>query len=117
MLALLKALPWVWRLGAAAALVGLLGGAVLYVRHQGYVAGYAAAQAQCEREKRAMEEANKRAIERAYELLEDALRKIELKEAQLDDIVKGIDQAALDEPGAGDECLSADIVRRLSTVQ
>ena len=63
---MLRALPLVWRLAAIAGLLVALGGSLwgvyAYVKHQGYVEGYSDASAKCEAEKRAMEEANRKAI-------------------------------------------------------
>lgn len=118
MLTALRALPLLWRLvtvlGVVAALGGSLWGLHAYVRHQGYVAGYADASAKCEAEKRAMEEANRKAISEAERKLLEAEREITEKETKLDDLLKAIDLAADAEPDRDLLCLPHSSVRRLS---
>jgi uncharacterized membrane protein len=121
MFAALKALPLLWRLitvvSVLAALLGAVGGLYAYVKHQGYVEGYSDASAKCEAEKRAMEDANKKAIDKAAEKLAEAERELMEKEATLDDYIMLLDREADQADGAGDICLFAPSVRRLSAVQ
>lgn len=114
-----------WRLIASiVGVVTLLGGAWGYVekvKHDAYVAGhdagYSEAQAKCDREKAAQEAANRKAMEEATKALDALQQKLELKELQVDDVLKALDLAADQGPGAGDQCLDADSVRRLSAFQ
>jgi hypothetical protein len=108
----------IWAYAATAVIVlGGLGGAVAYIRHEGYRDGEAAATARCAEEQaraaranqNAIDAANKRLIERADELMQ--------KELQLDDYVKAIDLATAQDPRAGDQCLDADSVRRLNSIR
>lgn len=118
MLTALKALPLLWRLATVAgvliALSGTIWGIYAYVKHQGYVEGYSDASAKCEAEKRAMEEANRKAIADAEKKLLEAERELIEKETKIDDLLMAIDLAAEAEPGSGDICVSRDGVRRLS---
>lgn len=116
-----KTLPLLWRLitilGLVASLAGAVGGVYAYVRHQGYVDGYADAAATCEAEKRAMEDANKKAIDEAAEKLAAAERELMEKEATLDDYIMLLDRDADEEPGSGELCLPVGSVRRLSAIE
>jgi uncharacterized membrane protein len=116
-----RALPLLWRLisilGLVAALCGAVGGVYAYVRHQGYVDGYADAAAKCAADKRAMEEANRKAISDAEQKLDAARKQLELKDAQLDDYLKALDLAADQDADAARVCLNDDSVRRLDAIQ
>lgn len=118
--ALLFALKY-WRVIASiVGVVALLGGAGLWiekVKHDAYTQGYDKARAECEAEKAAQEAANRRAMEEATKALDTLNQKLELKELQVDDILKGIDLAADAAPDAGLCGLDVDGVRRLGTIQ
>ncbi len=116
-LGLLRALPWVWRLASVAMLLAALGAAYAYVRHQGYVAGFAEATARCAAEKAAQEAANRKAISEAEKRLFEVADQLSLKDMELADAIDEIDVAAAAEPGAGDQCLPALSVRRLQTIR
>lgn len=114
-----------WRtISAVLGLVALFGGAGLYVekvKHDAYSAGHTAgvseATAKCEADKRAMEEANKKAVDAAQQVADDLAKQLQVKEGELDDRVSKIDQAADAGPGALDECLDADSVRRIGAIE
>lgn len=115
---MLRALPLVWRLAAIAGLLVALGGSLwgvyAYVKHQGYVEGYSDASAKCEAEKRAMEEANRKAISDAEKKLIEAERELTDIEIKLEDYTNAIDLLADQGPDAGGICLFAPSMRRLS---
>lgn len=115
---MLRALPLVWRLAAIAGLLVALGGSLwgvyAYVKHQGYVEGYSDASAKCEAEKRAMEEANRKAISDAEKKLIEAERELTDLEIKLEDYTNAIDLLADQGPDAGGICLFAPSMRRLS---
>lgn len=115
---MLRALPLVWRLAAIAGLLvafgGSLWGVYAYVKHQGYVEGYSDASAKCEAEKRAMEEANRKAISDAEKKLLEAERELTDLEIKLEDYTNAIDLLADQGPDAGGICLFAPSMRRLS---
>ena len=115
---MLRALPLVWRLAAIAGLLvafgGSLWGVYAYVKHQGYVEGYSDASAKCEAEKRAMEEANRKAISDAEKKLIEAERELTDLEIKLEDYTNAIDLLADQGPDAGGICLFAPSMRRLS---
>ena len=118
MLTALKALPLLWRLATVAgvliALSGTIWGIYAYVKHQGYVEGYSDASAKCEAEKRAMEEANRKAISDAEKKLIEAEQGITDLEIKLEDYTNAIDLLADQGPDAGGICLFAPSMRRLS---
>lgn len=122
---MLNFLPIEWRVGLAVggllAILGGLGGAFAYVHHQahaeGYRDGYAKASTECAAERKAMEDANRKAISDAQKKLDDAEHQLMLKELQLDDYVKAEDLLADKAPDSGDICLSADRVQRLSAIE
>lgn len=118
---MLRALPLVWRLAAIAGLLVALGGSLwgvyAYVKHQGYVEGYSDASAKCEAEKRAMEEANRRAISDAEKKLLEAERELTDLEIKLEDYTNALDLLADQGPGASDICLYRSSVRRLETLR
>jgi len=116
LLALLKN-PLVLRLLGAVALLGALGGAYAYVRHQGYVDGYSVAHQHCEDDKAKMEKANQDAISKAADKLRQAEQELETKEGQIDDYQKIIDAAADASANAGRCGLDSDSVQRLSHIQ
>ncbi len=115
---MLRALPLVWRLAAIAGLLVALGGSLwgvyAYVKHQGYVEGYSDASAKCEAEKRAMEEANRKAISDAEKKLIEAERELTDLEIKLEDYTNALDLLADQGPDAGGICLFAPSMRRLS---
>lgn len=101
-------------------LLGLAGGAGAYiakVKHDAYAQGYADADAKCQREKAAQEAANRKAMEEATKALAALQQKLELKELQVDDVLKALDLAADAAPDAAACGLDADSVRRLSAFQ
>lgn len=118
---MLRALPLVWRLAAIAGLLVALGGSLwgvyAYVKHQGYVEGYSDASAKCEAEKRAMEEANRKAISDAAKKLLEAERELTDLETKLEDYTNALDLLADQGPGASDICLYRPSVRRLETIR
>lgn len=113
-----------WRpILAVVSVLGLLGGAWGYVekvKHDAYVAGYAAgyakARAEDEAAMRAQEAANQRAISEAAKKLDAVTRELELKDLQVDDILKALDLAADAAPDAGSCGLDADGMRRLNSI-
>jgi hypothetical protein len=116
-----RTLPLLWRLATVAgivlALAGTVGGIYLKIRHDAYQDGYSDAAAKCEAEKRAMEDANKKAIAEAEKKLAEAIKEIELKEATLDDYIMLLDREADEEPGSAEHCLPLGSVRRLQAIQ
>jgi hypothetical protein len=121
MFAALRALPLLYRLLTIAGIVAALGGSVwglyAYVKHEGYVDGYADATARCEAEKKAMEDANRAAIDAANKALMRAADAYSLKSLELDDALKSLDDAAVQDADAARQCLSAGSVRRLNAIQ
>ncbi len=117
MLAAFKLLPIVWRLASILALLGALGSAYAYVKHQGYVDGYAVARGECEAEKAAQEAANKKAFSDALRQLLDQVETIQQKQTEIDDALTGIDEAVAADPDGGVLCLTADGVRRLQAIR
>jgi hypothetical protein len=117
---LLSALKY-WRvIAVVVGLLGLVGGAgvcIAKIKNDAYAQGYDAAKAACEAEKAAQEAANRKAMEEATKALDALQQKLELKDIQLDDYLKAVDLAADQGPGAADQCLDADSVRRLSRFQ
>lgn len=120
MLSAFRALPWLWRLATVAsvllAVTGAIGGLYLKIRHDAYQDGYQRARLECETEKHAMEEANKKAIAEAEKKLAEITKELELKEATLDDYIMLLEIDADEEPGATDVCLYAPSVRRLQAI-
>lgn len=115
-----NAIPSGWRTGISIALVlgllGVLGGAYAYVRHQGYEAGYSRAAAECEMEKAAQAEANRKAISEAEKRLLRNVDQLSLKNLELDDAIKSLSDAAAADPDGALECLGADSLRRLNQI-
>lgn len=118
--ALLFALKY-WRvIAAVVGVVTLLGGATVWIekiKHDAYAAGYDAARAECEKEKAAQEAANDKVMQQATKALDALQQKLELKDIQLDDYLKGLALAADQGPGASDQCLDVDSVRRIGAIQ
>ncbi len=112
------ALPLLWRLaiiaGLLAGLLGTAGGLYAYVRQQGYDEGYRDRDTICVTERRAMEEANRKAISEAEKKLLETERELIEKETKLDDLLKALDLAADTGADSSDICLSVERVRRLS---
>lgn len=114
-----------WRvLASIVSIIALLGGAGIWIekiKADAYAAGYQQgtfdATAKCEAEKRAMEDANKKAIDEAAKKLAEAEREITEKETKLDDLLKALDLAADEAEGASDLCLSAAASGRLSAIR
>lgn len=116
-----RALPLLWRivtiLGIVAALGGSAWGLYAYVKHQGYVDGYADATARCEAEKKAMEAANKQAVADAAKELFRAADALSLRSLELDDALKAIDEATAADPLGGTQCLDARGLRALNSIR
>jgi hypothetical protein len=121
LIALLRAAPFLKQLLVALGIVAMLGtalgGLYAFVRHQGYEAGRADAEATCAREKAAQEEANRRAIADALDALLVAVDGINQKQTEIDDVLAGIDEAVAADPDGAVVCLDADSVRRLGTIR
>jgi hypothetical protein len=109
-----NAIPWWVRMGLIGGLMASLGGAYLYVRHQGYEAGYSRAEAECEAEKQAQREANEAAIREAEKDLFRAADALALQNMELEDAIAEIDAASQADPDGGILCLSAASVQRLN---
>jgi hypothetical protein len=116
-----RALPLLWRLvtvfGLVAGLSGLAYAGVAYVRHQGYVAGVADAEATCEREKAEQAQANRDAITEVEKRLMRSIDQAATRMLEIDDAVAQVDQAAPADVGGARECLPPSSVRRLNTVR
>lgn len=114
-------LPTPWRLGLAvagvAAIVGGLGAAYLYVRHQGYSNGFADARASCEVEAERQAEANRNAIREAEQRLYELADQLSLKDLELDDALADIDAAVAADPDGDLLCLDADSLQRLNAIR
>lgn len=114
-------IPAAWRIWVAVAaliaVLGLLGGAYLYVRQQGYDAGYGAAQAECDAEREAQEAANRSAIQNAEKELLRQAEALSLKNMELDDALNAIDEAAGAAVGSDTLCLDAGGLQRLNTIR
>ncbi len=114
-------IPLTWRVGLAAAAIALaLGGGAVWLekaKHDAYVSGYDKATALCEEAAREQAAANKKAAQEAAKKLDELTKQLELKELQVDDILKGIDLAADADPRNSVECLDPLSVRRLNTIQ
>jgi uncharacterized protein HemX len=110
-----------WRvIAAVVGIVGLLGGAGIYVakiKHDAYQSGYEAARAKCEQEKAAQEAANRKVMEEATKALDTLQRQLELKQLQVDDVLKAIDLAADADPNGGTCGLDVGSVRRIGAIQ
>lgn len=109
-----------WRtVAVVAGVLALLGGAWGYVekvKHDAYVSGFNTAHQQCEDDKAKQETANQNAANEAAKKLDDLEKKLNLKDIQLDDYLKGIDLAADAAPDAGTCGLDVDSVRRLNAI-
>lgn len=109
-----NAIPALWRMGLLLAFLASLGGVYLYVRHQGYEAGYSRASAECEAEKQAQREANEAAIREAEKDLFRAADALALQNMELEDAIAEIDAASEADPDSGSICLSAASLQRLN---
>lgn len=108
----------IWAYAAIAiVLLGGLGGAVTYIRHEGYRDGEAAATARCAEQQAKLARENQNAINAANKQLVERADELVLKELQLDDYVKANDLLAAAEPGADVLCLPAGSVRRVNSVR
>jgi uncharacterized protein HemX len=118
---MLAALPLAWRLGIAAAtilaLLGSVGGIYLKIRADAYREGYSTASAECEADKREMEEANEKAIAEAKKKLLEAEKELVSQETRIDELLTEIDHAADADPDAGTCGLGIDGVRRLQNIK
>lgn len=121
MIAILRALPLLWRLvtigGVIAGLGGVAWAAYAHIRAEGFREGYSRASAECEAEQRQQGIANRNAIDAANKRLIELADQLSLKELQVDDYVKAIDLATAQDPRGGDACLEPDGVRRLNTLR
>lgn len=121
MIAALRALPLLWKVVTLATLLSAAGGAIwgvyAYVRHEGFVEGFAKAEAKCEAEQKKQEIANQNAIDAANKRLIDLAEELTLQKLQVDDYVKAIDLATAADPRGADQCLDARGVRRLNSVR
>ena len=121
MIAALRALPFLWKVVTLLGVLSAAGGAVwaiyAHIRAEGYRAGYAVAEAECEAEKRAQAVANRNAIDQANRRLLEMADQLVLKELQVDDYVKAIDLASAEDPDSGELCLLPPSVRRLNTLR
>jgi len=102
----------------------MLGGAGIWIekiKHDAYTEGYqrgdADATAKCEAEKRAMEEANRKAIADAEKKLLEVERELTDLEIKLEDYTNAIDLLADQGPDSGGICLFRPSVRRLEAVR
>lgn len=111
-----NAIPAVWRMGLLLAFLASLGGAYLFVRHQGYEAGYSRAEAECEAEKAAQAEANRKAMRDAEKRLMAAADTLSLKHLELDDAIQSLSDAAAADPDGGLACLGRDSMYRLNQI-
>lgn len=111
-----NAIPALWRLGLVLAFLASLGGVYLYVRHQGYEAGYSRASAECEAERRAQEEANRKALREAEQRLIRAADELSIKNMEIDDAIEALAAAAAADPDGGLECLGLGGVLRLNQI-
>lgn len=106
-----------WRLFALAGVVAVVLGGLGAIYNSAWHAGFDRARTECEAEKHAQEEANRKAIDEAAKKLDDLEQQLQLKDLQLDDYLKALDLAADQAPGSTDACLDAGSVRRLSAIQ
>lgn len=111
-----NAIPAVWRMGLLLAFLASLGGAYLFVRHQGYESGYSRAEAECEAEKAAQAEANRKAMRDAEKRLMAAADTLSLKHLELDDAIQSLSDAAAADPDGGLDCLGRDSMQRLNQI-
>jgi hypothetical protein len=112
-----NALPALWRLGLILAFAASLGGVYLYVRHQGYEAGYSRAEAECEAEKAAQVAANRKAMQEAEKRLLAAADELSLKNMEMDNAIEALAAAAAADPNGALECLGIDSLLRLNTIR
>jgi uncharacterized membrane protein len=112
------AIPATWRAGITIALllalVGTIGGACLYIRHQAYQDGYSAAAAACERQKQEQAEANRAVVSEAEKNLRDQAVALSRKNMEMEHAIDALSAAAAADPNADLECLSVDSMRRLN---
>lgn len=112
------AIPAAWRawitIALVLAVVGTIGGAYLYVRHQAYQDGYGAASAACERQKQEQAEANRAAISEAEKNLREQAVALSRKNMEMDHAIEALSAAAAADPNGSLECLSVDSMRRLN---
>lgn len=109
-----------WRpilaLVSVAVMFGGLAAWIATVKHDAYVAGRAAGDAACEKKMHDLEAANKKVTDEAAKKLDELANQLELKDLQVDDILKGIDLAADAAPDATSCGLDADSLRRLNAI-
>lgn len=115
------AIPATWRAGITIALllalVGSIGGAYLYIRHQAYQDGYSAAAAACERQKQEQADANRAVISEAEKNLRQQAEALSRKNMEMDHAIDALSAAAAADPNGLLECLGADSLRRLNTIR
>lgn len=115
-----NAIPGPWRIGLTIGLLvtfaGALGGAYLYVRHQGYQAGYSQASIECEADKQRQADANRKALSEAEKRLAAEADALSLKNMELDNAIETLSAAAAADPNGGLECLGLDSLQRLNSL-
>lgn len=115
------AIPATWRAGITIALllalVGGVGGAYLYIRHQAYQDGYSAASVACERQKVEQAEANRAAISEAEKNLREQAVALSRKNMEMDHAIEALAAAAAADPDGGLDCLGVDSLRRLNAIK
>lgn len=120
-MARLRALPLLWKVVTVVGMLSAAGGAVwgvyAYVRHEGYVEGFAKAEAECEAEQKKQEIANQNAISAANKRLIDLAEELTLQKLQVDDYVKAIDLATAADPDLSALCVDARGVQRLNRIR
>lgn len=112
-----NAIPALWRVGILLAFLASLGGVYLYVRHQGYEAGYSRAEAECEAEKAAQVAANRKAMQEAEKRLLAAADALSIKNMEMDNAITALSEAASVDPVGGLDCLGLGGVLRLNTIR
>ena len=112
-----NAIPWWVRMGLIGGLMVSLGGAYLYVRHQGYEAGYSRAEAECEAEKAAQVAANRKAMQEAEKRLLAAADALSIKNMEMDNAIEALAAEAAADPNGALECLGIDSLLRLNTIR
>ncbi|HWU19392.1 MAG TPA: hypothetical protein VN155_17050 [Devosia sp.] len=114
-------IPTAWRAGISIALVlalvGAVGGAYLYIRHQAYQDGYSAASVACERQKQEQAQANRAAISEAEKRLLNAADELSLKNMELDNAIEALSAAADADPNGLLDCLGVGGVQRLNEIR
>lgn len=90
----------------------------LYMAHRNaiYQDGFRTAEEQCERERRAQEEANNAAIRKAEKDLFEAADRLSMKSKELSDALKAIDEASAADPDGALCGLNARGVSRLQAI-